>query len=215
MALWDIFLDNKNRVIHKWTHYFPIYEAHFSQYINKSIVVIEIGCGNGGSLQMWKRYFGPYAKIVGIDIDSKCKHYEEDQIEIRIGDQNNPKFLESVIDEFGTPDIILDDGSHVMEHIETSFNVLYPKLAKNGVYLVEDLHTAYWPEWGGGLNRAGTFIQTAKSLVDDLNAEHTKGDLKVSEFTKNTISIHFYDSVVVFQKGVHLIKHAPRIGIDP
>ncbi len=214
MALWDIFLDNNNRVIHKWTHYFPIYESHFSVFINKSVLIIEIGCGNGGSLQMWKRYFGPYAKIVGIDINPDCKAYEEDQIEIRIGDQNSPEFLQSILNEFGSPDIVLDDGSHIMEHITTSFNTLYPQLTKNGVYLVEDLHTAYWGEWGGGLRREGSFIEHCKSLIDELNAEHTKGALQSTEFTTNTVSMHFYDSIVVFQRGQHLRKHAPRIGAD-
>lgn len=214
MTLWDYFLDNKNRVIHKWTHYFPIYESFFSPFVNRSVLFVEIGCGKGGSLQMWKRYFGPRATIVGIDIDPACKAYEEEQIEVRIGDQNNPLFLQSIVDEFGYPDIILDDGSHVMEHIKTTFNTLYSQMTKDGVYLVEDLHTSYWEEMGGGLNREGTFIELCKSLIDELNAEHTKGLLPPSEFTTNTISMHFYDSVTVFQRGKSLRKHAPIIGRD-
>lgn len=214
MALWDIFLDNKNHVIHKWTHYFPMYESHFSVFVNKSILFIEIGCGKGGSLQMWKRYFGPYAKIVGVDINPDCKAYEEDQIEIRIGDQNDPDFLQSVVNEFGSPDIVLDDGSHIMEHVTTSFKTLYPQLTKNGIYVVEDLHASYWNECGGGLRREGTFIELCKSLIDELNAEHTKGALQPTKFTANTVSMHFYDSVAVFQRGQHLRKHALRIGVD-
>ncbi len=214
MALWDLFLNNNSRVIHKWTHYFPVYESHFNCFINKPVLFIEIGCGKGGSLQMWKKYFGPYAKIVGIDINPARKVYEEDQIEIRIGDQNDPNFLQSIVDEFGSPDIVLDDGSHIMEHVTTTFKTLYPQLTKNGVYLVEDMHTAYWDEWGGGLKREGSFIELSKSLIDELNAEHTKGALKPTEFTSNTLSMHFYDSIVVFQKGQYLKRHAPMIGID-
>lgn len=213
MALWDIFLGNKNRIIHKWTHYFPIYESHFGVFVNKSILFVEIGCGKGGSLQMWKRYFGPYAKIVGIDINPDCKAYEEDQIEIRIGDQSDPCFLQSVVNEFGSPDIVLDDGSHIMEHISASFATLYPQMTKNGVYVVEDLHTAYWEECGGGLRREGTFIEQCKSLIDELNAEHTRNELPPTNFTANTVSMHFYDSVAVFQRGQHLPKHAPMIGM--
>jgi len=213
MALWDLFLDNKGRKIHKWTHYFPIYEVFFRTYVNKPILIIEIGCGRGGSLQLWKKYFGPHARIVGVDINPDCKAFEEDQINIRIGDQNDPVFLRSLIDEFGTPDLILDDGSHVMEHIKTSFSVLYPLLDRNGVYLVEDLHTAYWEEFGGGLRRDGTFIEFSKNLVDELNAEHARGALESTEFTRGTSSIHFYDSVVVFQKGMACRKHAPIIGL--
>lgn len=212
MTLWADFLNNQGRVIHKWTHYFPIYESHFAEFVNKPIVFIEIGCGEGGSLKMWKRYFGPFAKIIGIDINPKCKEFEEDQIEIRIGDQSDAKFIQSVVDEFGNPDIVLDDGSHVMSHITATFNTLYPQLSKNGVYLVEDLHTAYWNEWEGGLRRQGSFIETCKSLIDELNADHTQGALTPTKFTSSTLSMHFYDSVVVFQRGAHLHKHAPMFG---
>ena len=164
-------------------------------------------------MQLWKKYFGPHARIVGVDINPDCKAFEEDQINIRIGDQNDPVFLKSLIDEFGIPDLILDDGSHVMEHIKTSFSVLYPLLDRNGVYLVEDLHTAYWEEFGGGLRHDGTFIEFSKNLVDELNAKHTRGALESTEFTRATSSIHFYDSVVVFQKGMTCRKHAPIIGL--
>ncbi len=147
MNLWADFLTNNQREIHKWKHYFPVYERHFKDWIYKPVTFIEIGCGEGGSLQMWKRYFGPYARIIGIDILEHCKHFEEDQIEVRIGDQQNTAFLESVIDEFGPPDIVLDDGTHVMDHISASFRFLYPRLTKSGIYMVEDLHTAYWDEY--------------------------------------------------------------------
>lgn len=57
----------------KWAHYFPIYERHFSWYVNKSLTFLEIGVARGGSLQMWQRYFGPLAKIVGIDIQERSQ----------------------------------------------------------------------------------------------------------------------------------------------
>jgi cephalosporin hydroxylase len=91
---------------------------------------------------MWQRFFGPMATIIGIDIDPDCLKHQEENIYIRIGDQSDPAFLEAVIHEFGQPDIILDDGSHQMEHIRKSFEFFYPKLSKNGLYIVEDLHTA-------------------------------------------------------------------------
>ena len=212
MSLWNIFLDNKDRTIHKWTHYFPAYEVHFSRYVNRPLLFIEIGCGAGGSLQMWKKYFGPYAKIVGLDINPDAKAYEEDQIEVRIGDQSDPVFLKSVVSEFGVPNIILDDASHMMEHTIISFDTLYPLLDVNGVYLVEDLHTSYWKEWGGGLNRPGKFIELCKKLLDELNADHAKDQMDPTGFTASTLSMHFYDSMAVFEKGRHLSKHAPIIG---
>jgi hypothetical protein len=212
MNSWPTFLNNSKKVIHKWKHYFPIYDKHFSRYINRPCIFIEIGCGEGGSLQMWKSLLGPHAQIIGIDIRPECKNFEEDQIAIRIGDQSDTKFLQSILDEFGVPDIVLDDGSHVMTHIQSSFNYLYTKISPSGIYLVEDLHAAYWDEYGGGLNREGSFIETIKSLIDELNADHSRGALKPTEFTKSTHSMHLYDSVCVFEKGRTLNKSAPQIG---
>jgi hypothetical protein len=210
--LWDLFVNNNGRPIHKWKHYFPIYENHLMPFVNKSVLLIEIGVGRGGSLQMWKKFLGPAAIVVGIDVNKDCKNYEEDQIFIRIGSQDSPSFLKNIIEEFGTPDIVIDDGSHMMEHIETSFDFLYPKVSKNGVYMVEDLHTAYWSEYNGGLYEKKSFIEKSKRLIDHLNADHTRGKIEQSDFSRTTNSINFYDSVIVFQKGLHLIKDAPIYG---
>ena len=212
MSLWLDFLTNDKRLIHKWKHYFPVYEQHFGRYRNTDVVLFEIGCGQGGSLQMWKRYFGPHARIVGIDIDPGAAKFVEDQIEVRIGDQADAGFLRGLVEEFGTPDIVLDDGSHRMSHIEASFAALYGQVSKSGVYLVEDLHTAYWDEYEGGLRRKGTFIEHCKELIDELNADHSRGALEPTEFSRSTLSMHFYDSIVVFEKGRHTSKHAPMIG---
>jgi SAM-dependent methyltransferase len=213
MTLWSDFLNNDGRLIHKWKHYFPVYERHFQDFVYKPVTFIEIGCGQGGSLLMWKRYFGPHARIIGIDINPECKKFEEDQIEVRIGSQQDEQFLQGVINEFGTPDIVLDDGSHVMSHMVASFQFFYPRMAKNGVYLVEDLHTAYWNEFQGGLRRANSFIELSKNGIDELNADHTRDALPPTEFTRTTLAMHFYDSVVVFERGTHTRKWAPEIGV--
>lgn len=212
MNLHSDFYTHQGRVIHKWKHYFPAYERHFAPWVDKTVTFIEIGCGSGGSLQMWKRYFGPHATIVGIDINPECKSFEEDQIAVRIGPQQDEKFLTDVLAEFGAPDIVLDDGSHVMSHINDTFRFLYPKVTKNGVYMVEDLHTAYWPEFEGGLRKPGSFVELTKDLIDSLNADHARGALPPDDFTRSTLSIHIYDSIIAFEKGRHTAKMAPRIG---
>jgi len=180
MNLWSEFLTNNQRIIHKWTHYFPIYEAHFRRYRNRPLTFVEIGCGEGGSLQLWKCYFGPFAQIVGIDILDQAKAFEEDQIAIRIGDQKDQQVLCQVLKEFGTPDIVLDDGSHRMADMTASFEYLYPRTAPGGIYMVEDLHTAYWDEYGGGTCREGSFIEFCKSLVDELNADHARNQVTIT-----------------------------------
>jgi hypothetical protein len=212
MTLWSDFLLNDKRLIDKWNHYFPIYERHFKDFVYKPVTFIEIGCGLGGSLQMWKRYFGPHARIIGIDINPECKKFEEDQIEVHIGQQQDHQFLESLVNTVGTPDIVLDDGSHMMSHIIATFRFLYPRVAKNGIYMVEDLHTAYWDEFEGGLRKPSTFIELCKNLIDELNADHSRGTLPPTEFTKSTLSMHFYDSVAVFELGMHTKKRASQTG---
>src|SRR5215469_15930586 len=212
MTLWAEVLDHDKRIIHKWKHYFPIYERHFKEFVYKPVTLIEIGCGLGGSLQMWKRYFGPHARIVGLDNRPECEKFEEDQVQVFIGEQQDARFLENVLSEVGTPDIVIDDGSHKMSHITASFQFLYPRMLKNGLYMVEDLHTAYWDEYEGGLQKPSTFIELCKSLVDELNADHTRGALSPTEFTKTTTAMHFYDSVVVFERGLYTKKCDPEIG---
>ena len=201
MNLWNYFLNNRDRKITKWTQYFPVYEKHFARWQNQPIKFLEIGILNGGSLQMWQKYFGSYAKIVGIDIDPRCKNYESPGIDIRIGDQSDPKFLQSLIDEFGPFDVVLDDGSHQVAHVHKTFEFLYPTVTKNGTYLIEDLHAHYWDSHGGSLTEPNSMINISKNLIDKLNADHTRGQVTPDEFTKTTQSISFYDSMVVFDKG--------------
>ncbi len=213
MPLWADFQANgERRVIHKWKHYFPIYERHLGPFVDRSVALLEIGCGDGGSLQMWKRYFGPHAQIVGLDIEPRCKEFEDDQIAVRIGSQDDPAVLDGLVAEFGPFDVVIDDGSHIQAHVAASFGRLYAGLSKNGVYLIEDLHTAYWPDFGGGEGRPDTFIEIAKKLVDELNADHRREPGAATEFTRTTHSICFYDSVVVFERGLYTKKWAPRIG---
>src|SRR5947209_16132590 len=113
MSLWADFLTDA-RVTLKWRHYFPAYERHFARFVNQDVTFLEIGTGEGGSSQMWKRFFGPHARIVSIDNRESCAQYSDDQVFVRIGSQSDPAFLDSLLAEFGPPDIVLDDGSHKM-----------------------------------------------------------------------------------------------------
>ena len=81
------FRSNKKRLIHKWLHYFEIYHRHFERFRGKPVTVVEFGVSQGGSLQMWKHYFGPRARIIGIDVNPDCAMYVEPQIEVLIGSQ--------------------------------------------------------------------------------------------------------------------------------
>ena len=211
--LFQIFKKHEDRIIHKWIHYFEIYENHFAKFRGKEINILEIGVFKGGSLQMWKEYFGPKAKIYGVDIDPNCKKFEEENIEIFIGDQNDREFLRGLTKKLPKFDIVIDDGGHTSKQQITTFEEIYAHTAENGVYLVEDTHTNYWRGFNKGVKQ--NFIDYAKKFADSVHEWHfekwnfnrfalpfskREGELQVSEFTKTTQSVTFYDSVVVFQK---------------
>jgi cephalosporin hydroxylase len=169
----------------------------------------------GGSLNMWREYFGPKATIFGIDINPDCATYATAPNQVRIGSQADPAFLKSVVDEMGAPDIILDDGSHFASHQRASFRALWPLLKDGGLYVIEDTHTSYWPgQCEGGYRRTGTAVELAKTLIDDMHGwYHTKGS---KEAARDSIrAIHIYDSLFVVEKGkVDPPKHI-MIGHDP
>lgn len=195
------FQNNKKRLIHRWVHYFEIYERHFARFRNRKVTIVEIGVGHGGSLQMWKEYFGPKARIIGVDINPKCKQLEEPQIEIYIGDQADSKFLATLREKIPEKiDILIDDGGHTMTQQISTYRELFPHISENGIYACEDLHTSYWDRYGGGFRRPGTFIEMSKELVDELNAWHFKEPGELSAFTKSAQSMHYYDSILVIEK---------------
>ena len=201
MDLKEYWLNNTGKKITKWTHYFPVYEKHFKPLTDKPIKILEIGILNGGSLQMWRKYFHPDSVIVGIDINPDCKVHEEDGVHVRIGDQSDPEFLQSLIDEFGKFDLVIDDGSHQVSHVNKTFQFLYPKIQNTGIYLIEDTHAAYWSSHGGSMDNPETINNVSKSMVDKINAEHTHGQIKPDFFTYETKCMSVYDSIVVFERG--------------
>jgi hypothetical protein len=194
--------DNQGRLIDKWWHYLEVYDRHFARFRGTDVHVVEFGVFQGGSLQMWKQYFGPRARIFGVDVNPRCKDLEEHQVEVLIGDQDDRQFLRSVAATIPRIDILIDDGGHRMQQQINTFEELFPHIQPDGVYLCEDLHTSYWPAWDGGYRRAGTFVQYSKDLIDALNAWHVGNSrrLGVSAFTRSAHSLHFYDSMLVIEK---------------
>ncbi|TRZ56840.1 MAG: class I SAM-dependent methyltransferase [Rhodocyclaceae bacterium] len=200
--LFDYFTRNSGRLIFKWVHYFDIYERHFAAFRGRKIKFLEIGVYHGGSLQMWKNYFGPKAKIIGVDINPQCKAFEEANITIEIGSQEDPDFLRKLAATHGPFDIVLDDGGHTMRQQIVSFQELYPQVRPNGLYVCEDLHTSYWNNWQGGYRHPNTFIEYAKGLIDELHAWHSKDpeSFRPTPLTRSAFGMHFYDSMLIIEK---------------
>lgn len=202
------FLNNSHKRLHKWFHYFDIYERHLARFRGSAPVMLEIGVAGGGSLEMWKEYLGMDCRIIGIDIKRECKELECDGIEIFIGSQDDPKLIDAIFERYPTINIVLDDGSHIMKHMVSSFELMYQRIDKNGVYIVEDTHTCYWENWGGGLKSEGSFMEFVKDRLDDINAAHTKGALPITDFTRFTDCVACYDSIVVFEKRPQGVRQA-------
>jgi 23S rRNA U2552 (ribose-2'-O)-methylase RlmE/FtsJ len=205
-----LFYGHDGRLIHKWHHYLAIYHRYVGPLrdglqhaddVKRPLRVLEIGVSQGGSLQLWRRYLGPKAIIFGIDIDPRCAGLDGPDAAVRIGSQADPKFLASVVSEMGGVDVVVEDGSHVASHQKSSFETLFPLLSDGGVYIAEDLHTAYWRrQFEGGYQRPGTFIELCKALVDDMHAWYHHQGSKVLPAHTSIQSISFYDSVVVLEK---------------
>lgn len=195
----------------KWNlhWYAQHYDVHFQKFRNQKFNLLEIGVGGyentqsgGESLRMWKESF-PKAMIYGIDIYDK-KSIEEDRVKIFQGSQDDSTFLRNTANQIGSLGIIIDDGSHINNHILTSFMTLFPLLDDGGIYVIEDIQTSYWPDYGGSsdLNDGTqTVIKFFKKLVDGLNYKEYKKVYDPNYFDKNIVSIHFYHNLIIIHKG--------------
>lgn len=208
------FVNNSGRQIFKWHHYFDIYDRHFKRFRGKEIVVVEIGVFQGGSLQMWKNYFGSAAKIYGIDINPRVEELREENIDIIIGSQSDKNFLRKLKNELPPIDILIDDGGHKMKQQIFTFQELFSKIKSNGVYVCEDLATSYHLGYGGGYKRRGTFIEFSKNLIDKLNAFHSEQkSFQVNQLTTSIDSLHYYDNVLVIEKRLRDKPIATKTGV--
>jgi hypothetical protein len=198
----EFFFERRHSYAQKWADYFDIYHRHFGRFRGRSPVVLEIGVKQGGSLEMWREYFGAGCRIYGVDIDARCAACAGEGISVLIGDQADRIFLARLRRELPRIDVLIDDGSHHVADQMVTFEELFPHLSETGLYLCEDVHTSYWEKYGGGLAKPGTFIEFSKALVDRLNAWHWQDIERASadQFARGAWSIAFYRSVVVVEK---------------
>ena len=195
----------------KWTHYFDIYDeclVPLRDWLASTATapgVLEIGSAHGGSLLMWKSFFGNSSVIRGVDLAPKELNFDDSQISVVVGSQTDEKVLHTAVTALPNLHLVIDDGSHVGRHQKQSFEYLWPRLADGGLYVVEDLHTAYWKEYEGGVfrRRKSSFIDYAKRLVDVQHSHYSsrrKNQFEREQICDSIFSISFYDSVVVIRK---------------
>ena len=199
--LLDIFVNNRDRPVHKWHHYIPLYDRYFSRFRGTNVRFLEIGVFRGGSLQMWRNYFGDKATIFGIDSDPSCASLDGLSGSVRIGSQADIPFLNRVVEEMGGVDIVLDDGSHQMRHLAKTFRALFPLVSTNGLYMAEDLCTSYWRSYGGGYQKRANFFSFISRVINDMHHWWHVHPLHYPELSDTCSGVHVHDSVAIFEKG--------------
>lgn len=186
----------------KFNTYFDVYERHLSKFVDKSPKILEIGILEGGSIELWLKYFGKGTSVVGLDIHKKDFKYDGD-VTFETGDQGNSEFWDKFLSRHTGFDIVIDDGGHTMNQQNTTLTKVYPHLNDGGVFVVEDTHTSYSSTWGGGFDNPKTLQNRSKQLTDIVNKEHIgenlipKGNLDTFQ---DLYSVSFYNSLVVFEK---------------
>jgi hypothetical protein len=148
--------DKCPKIFHTYSPlYYDILKNNKYDYKN----ILEIGVGTnevmkpisgeeyqiGSSLRAWRDFF-PNANIFGLDI-KKDVLFKDDRIECYYTDQSDSNELEKTISLIAQNqsiknldfDLIIDDGSHVVNHMILTFNTLKKYLKKGGIYIIEDI----------------------------------------------------------------------------
>ena len=177
----------------KHTTYFSVYDHLFSKFRNKKIVFVEIGVLAGGSLFMWRNFFGSKARIIGIDMNPHAKKWEKHGFEIFIGSQSDKNFWKDFSKKIGKIDIVLDDGGHTYDQQIITTEMLLENIKDGGLLVVEDTHTSYMRGFGPSKY---SFINYTKNMIDKINRRFSK--LSDGKNETRVWSIEIYESIVAF-----------------
>lgn len=179
----------------KHSTYFKSYQHFFEKYRDKEFTFIEIGVLSGGSLFMWRDYFGPKARIIGVDLNPNAKKWEKEGFEIFIGSQSDENFWNDVVSKVGGIDVVLDDGGHTYEQQIITVESLISSMNDNGIILVEDTHTSYMPGFGP---KKFSFTNYVKHKIDQINFRFNfEEPEKIAE--RRIWSIEIVESMVAFK----------------
>ena len=172
-----------------------VYEEYFEPLRETELVLLEIGVLGGASLRMWREYF-PGARIFGIDVDPEAVAHAADRISVLIGSQSDILFLDTVLERTGRPDIVLDDGSHHVRDQTTTLLHLWRHVKPGGIYVVEDLHTSYMPQYNMRWREPGTTMEFLKDVADDVNAGWHDRPVLLSD----VYSVAFFQELCILRK---------------
>lgn len=150
---------------------------------------------------MWREYFGPGARVYGIDIAPEVTEVEGTTI--IVGDQADAAFWDQQLPAIGPIDCFIDDGGHTSTQMRVTFDKVWPMIKPGGVFVCEDTHCAYWPAWDGGYKKDNSFVEFAKRFADVVHAQHipVSPPEEISSLPQDVLHVSFYNSQVVFVKG--------------
>jgi len=128
---------DKNQRFHNYSRQ---YNDLLNKYREESVSFLEIGVYQGESLKIWHEVFPNSTKIVGLDVDPSCRQFEKQskRTYVEIGDATEKDFIDYVNEKHGPFDLVLDDGSHKNVDVINAFELIFPLLNDNGLYIVED-----------------------------------------------------------------------------
>jgi GT2 family glycosyltransferase/glycosyltransferase involved in cell wall biosynthesis len=215
----QLYIEHEGKVSDKWSLYLDEYNRLFAPYRDQPIHMLEIGIQNGGSLEIWSKYFAQAATLTGCDINPNCAKltYADPRVSVVVGDANTDKSAAEILRHSPRFDVILDDGSHRSSDIVRSFARYFPVLNDGGIFVAEDLHCSYWKDFEGGLYDPYSSITFFKRLADIVNHEHwgvattnravlrgifKRYDCDLSEDELDRIhSVEFINSICVIRKA--------------
>lgn len=180
----------------KHSTYFDVYDHLFSRYVGKPVTFVEVGVLGGGSLMMWRDFFGPDARIIGIDLNPEAQEFRELGFEIFIGDQADPRFWQTFTRQVGPIHILLDDGGHTYKQQVVTSSSMLESVVDGGLLVVEDTHTSYMMGFGP---RKFSFVKYAHAMADSINLRFSElSQEKRMNISEVVWSIEFFDSIVCF-----------------
>lgn len=181
----------------KHTSYFQVYDELFGKYVDQEITFVEVGVLNGGSLFMWRHFFGPKARIIGVELNPLAKKWEQDGFEIYIGSQADPAFWEDLFKKIGKVDVLLDDGGHFNDQQIITTLAAIPHVKDGGMVVVEDAHASYMRQFTNPSKYS--FMNFCYKTVDRINARFPEINNAKNLFSETVFSIAFYESIVAFK----------------
>jgi hypothetical protein len=189
--------------------YIEIYDQYFKNIRNNELKILEIGIADGKSLLTWSDYF-KNSIIIGIDIhkiNTVEKKLNRNNIKVHQGSQSDEKFINEITKQYRSFDIIIDDGSHLAKDVKKSFNLLFPYLNNNGLYVVEDMQTSYNHFFGGNpfdLKYSNSHMNFFKHLTDSLNYQEIANPFYIkNKYDSKITNISFYHNLVFIKKGIN------------